>query len=202
MQQWRGNAASAPASRGHMMCYRIKRSYQKPARVPGSRTALSRQGRRGRSDPVLFRHHGDPRWTEVAAIEDLEEARRAAGASEPVEVMRASSAANISRVTSRANSRVATRIHGGSCQVQREMRRLSEGQADSRVSYTLPEHPRVGGSIPSLAILRSSCSMNICRQPWAACMHAAQGCFGAGISRAYSKRCLRNGPPTNPPPVR
>ena len=57
------------------MWYRIKRSYQKP---PGGFLAI---GPRYRGEPVqgcltcvLFRHHGDPRWTEVVALEDLEEA--------------------------------------------------------------------------------------------------------------------------------
>ena len=57
------------------MWYRIKRSYQKP---PGGFLAVGPRYRGepvlGRLTRVLFRHHGDPRWTEVVALEDLEEA--------------------------------------------------------------------------------------------------------------------------------
>jgi len=61
-----------------MMWYRIKRSYQKPAGgflVVGPRY----RGELLEGDPtrVLFRHHGDARWTEVVALEDLEEAPEA-----------------------------------------------------------------------------------------------------------------------------
>jgi hypothetical protein len=58
-----------------MPWYRVRPSYQKPS---GGFLAVGPryQGEPVENDPtrVLFRHHGMPEWTEIVAMEDVEEA--------------------------------------------------------------------------------------------------------------------------------